>query len=114
MKTICGRSQFLMFSTNVVVGVRFPETPVIVRLNVPREAVRETVIVSVLDEAGFGENAAVAPLGSPLTERLTAPAKPLEGAMAIVVWPVLLRRIVSFEGEAEREKLGAGVTAREI
>jgi len=104
-----------MFSTNVVVGVRFPETPVIVRLNVPREAVRETAIVSVLDEeAGFGENAAVAPLGSPLTERLTAPAKPLEGAMAIVVWPVLLRRIVSFEGEAEREKLGAGVTAREI
>jgi len=50
-----------MFSTNVVVGVRFPETPVIVRLNVPREAVRETAIVSVLDEeAGFGENAAVA------------------------------------------------------
>jgi len=98
-----------------VVRVKFPETAVIVRLNVPREAVRETVNVSVLDEdAGFGENEAVTPFGSPLTDRFTAPAKPPEGVMLIAVWPLLPRRMVSFAGDTEREKLGAGVMVREI
>ena len=99
----------------MVACAKFPETPEIVRLNEPLEAVRETAMVSVLDEdAGFGENAAVTPLGSPPIEKFTVPAKPFEGAMVIVVWPLLPRRIVSFAGDAERVKLGGGVTAREI
>lgn len=107
--------QFLMPRASNVVWVRFPETPEIVRLNVPRGAVRETDSVSALDEeVGFGENAAVTPLGSPLTEKFTLPAKPPEGVMIIAVWPLLPRRMVSFAGDAEREKLGAGVTVREI
>ena len=107
--------QFLTLRASAAVRVRFPETPVIERLNVPRKAVRETVNVSVLDEdAGFGENDAVTPFCSPITDRFTVPAKPPEGVMIIAVWPLLPRRMVSLAGEAEREKLGAGVTAREI
>ena len=99
----------------MVVCVKLPETPVIVKLNVPLAAVRETVILSVLDEeAGFGENAAVTPSGSPPTDKFTLPTKPFEGVIVIVVWPVLPRRIVNFAGDAERAKLGTGVTAREI
>ena len=98
-----------------MVWVRFPETPEMVRLNEPLAAVRELVMVSVLDEdAGFGENAAVAPFARPLTVRLTVPAKPPFGVMVIVVVPLLPRLMVSFVGDAPREKLGAGVTVREI
>jgi len=108
-------TQFLTLNVSVVVCVKFPETPEIVRLNEPLGAVRETVIVRVLDEdAGFGENAAVTPLGSPPIERFTVPAKPPEGVTVTVVVPTLPRRIVTFAGDAERAKLGAGVTVSEI
>ncbi len=99
----------------MVACAKFPETPEIVRLNEPLEAVRETVMVSVLDEdAGFGEKAAVTPLGSPPIERFTVPAKPPEGVIVTVAVPTLPRRIVTFAGDAERAKFGAGVTVREI
>jgi len=98
-----------------VVCVKFPETPEIVRLNEPLGAAGETLILRALDDdAGFGENAAVTPLGSPPIERFTVAAKPFEGVTVIVVWPLLPRRIVNFAGDAERAKLGAGVTVREI
>jgi len=78
-------TQFLTLNVSVVVCVKFPETPEIVRLNEPLGAVGETVILTVLDEdAGFVENAAVSPLGSPPIERFTVAVKPFEGVMVIV------------------------------
>ena len=99
----------------MVVCVKFPETPEIVRLNEPLGAVGETLILSALyDDAGFGENAAVTPLGSPPIERFRFAAKPPEGVIVTVAVPLLPRRIVNFAGDAERAKLGAGVTVRKI
>jgi hypothetical protein len=77
-------------SVTVVVCVRLPDVPVIVTVAVPVVAVLLAVSVSVLVEAaGLGLNAAVTPLGTPVADRFTLPAKPFEGVMVIVLVPAL-------------------------
>jgi len=72
----------------VVVWLREPETPVMVTVKVPLVAVLLAVKVRVLVAvAGFGLKDAVTPLPRPLAERLTLPAKPLDGVIVIVVVP---------------------------
>jgi hypothetical protein len=72
----------LIESFTVVVCWSEPLVPVIVSVNVPRAplAVR-TVSVDDVPVAGFGENEAVAPDGSPLTAKVTEPVKPLTRAI---------------------------------
>jgi hypothetical protein len=60
-----------------VVAVWLPDVPVIVRLYCPTADDVLAVIVNVLLEAvGFGENAAVTPLGRPDMVRFTLPVNP--------------------------------------
>jgi hypothetical protein len=61
-----------------VVRVSVPLVPVIVSANVPVAAVVVVATVNVDDApvAGFGLKVPVAPDGSPLTVKLTAPVKP--------------------------------------
>jgi hypothetical protein len=76
-------------NATAVVCVKLPETPVMITVAVPAAAVLETVSVSVLVAVVLaGLNDAVTPLGNPLAERLTAPAKPLLGDTVIVLLPV--------------------------
>jgi hypothetical protein len=69
-----------------VVCVTDPLTPVIVIVYVLREVFEAVATVKVVDApvAGFGLNAWVAPAGSPVAEKLTAPANPPVGAMFTV------------------------------
>ena len=57
-------------------AVILPEVPVIMALHCPRAAVLLAVRVSVVPVEGFEENAAVTPLGRPVTAKLTLPVKP--------------------------------------
>jgi len=64
----------------VVVALKEPEVPVIVRVYCPRLAVLLAVSVSMLlPVAGFGLKDAVTPLGKPETARFTLPLKPFWG-----------------------------------
>jgi len=65
-------------SVALAVRVRAPLLPVTVRAKVPLGVAVEVVTVSVelAPLAGLGSKVPPAPAGSPLTDRLTAPAKP--------------------------------------
>jgi hypothetical protein len=66
----------------VVLAVREPEVPVMVRVEDPMLAVLLAVNVRVLvPVAGFGEKDAVTPLGRPVTARLTLPLNPYCGVI---------------------------------
>jgi len=61
----------------IVVFDRFPDVPVMVSVAVPTAAVVLAVSVNTLEvTAGFGLNAAVTPLGTPDTEKVTLLLKP--------------------------------------
>ena len=81
------------FRVRVVVAVRLPEVPVIVRVLAPTAAVLPAVRVNVLVcVAGLGEKLAVTPWGKPDTARFTLPLNPYSGITVIgagldVPWP---------------------------
>ena len=73
----------------VVVWLREPDTPVMVTVLVPLVAVLLAVRVNVLvPVAGFGLNDAVTPVPRPLADKVTLPAKPVDGVIVIVVVPL--------------------------
>lgn len=91
----------------VVVWVRLPEVPVTVTVAVPVVAVELAVNVNTLLEvAGLVPKLALTPEGSPDAERVTLPVKPPEGAMLMVVLPLLPWVTLTLLGEADRVKLG--------
>jgi len=82
-----GRGGGVTVSVIVVVFVEVPDVPVIVRLNVPVGVVLAVVTVIVeepepLTEVGL--NVALAPDGSPLALKVTAPANPFTAAIVAV------------------------------
>src|SRR5262249_14145401 len=94
-------------SVRVVVWVSAPETPVMVNVTVPVAAVLLAVRVSVLAEVALvGLKLAVTPEGSPLTDRLTDPAKPFNGLTVMVLVPMFPCVMVKELGEADRLKSG--------
>jgi hypothetical protein len=95
---------------------REAETPVMVTVLVPVVAELLAVKVSVLVPiAGFGLKDAVTPVPRPVADRVTLPAKPLDGWIVIVVVPCDDRVMVKLVGDAERVKLPepTAVTVRE-
>lgn len=97
----------------VVVRVRPPLTPVIVRLYVLLAVLDSvaTVSVEVVDPAGVGENVTVDPAGWPARLNVTCPLKPLVGAIATVYVAVLPRWMDCPVGVTESVKsAGALVT----
>ena len=90
----------------MVVCVRLPDVPCTVIVNVPVVAELLAVSVRVLvDVAGFVPNIAVVPLPIPVAESVTAPAKPPDGWMVIVLVPCEPRVMLTLVGEAESVKL---------
>ena len=90
-----------------VVWVRLPDTPVIVTVDVPVVAVALAVKVSVLlVEVGFGENAAVTPLGNAELLRVTVPLNPFTGFTETEVAPCMPCTTVTALGLAVRLKSG--------
>lgn len=89
--------------------LRPPEVPLIVMLNVPTLAVRETLRVSLLlVVAGLGLNEAVTPLGEPEADSVTRLLKPFSRVRVMVLVPLLPRAMVREFGESERLKSGCG------
>ena len=85
----------------VVVAVSAPDVPVMVTVEVPMAAVALAVKVKVLTAVvGFGENAAVTPLGKPDAAKLTLPVKPPDGTTVIVLVPLLPCATVTVLGDA--------------
>src|SRR5215467_2469861 len=75
----------------------------------PAAAVSVSELVLVV---GFVPKDAVTPLGKPEADRVTLPVKPLVGLTVIVLPPLAPPcTSVTFEGEAESEKLGVGAEA---
>jgi len=100
----------------VVVCVVEPDVPVIVTVAVPVVADEEAVSVNVdvtLPFAGgvtgFGENAAVTPLGNPDALRVVAELNPLRLVTVIVLVPLEPWFTVTEFGEAATEKSGVPV-----
>src|ERR1700731_3849075 len=92
----------------LVVVVRLPEVPVMVRVFVA--ALAELLAVSVstlLPEVGFVPHTAVTPLGSPDTARFTIPLNPYCGVTVIVEVAVLPWFSPTMFGEADRRNPGA-------
>lgn len=90
----------------VVVWLRLPDVPCTVIVNVPVLAELLAVSVRVLvDVAGFVLNAAVTPLPMPVAVSVTAPVKPPEGVIVIVLVPFEPRVMLTLVGEAESAKL---------
>jgi hypothetical protein len=70
----------------VVLLVAVPEAPDTVTVEVPAAALLDALNVSVLVfVAAVGLNAAVTPVGSPLTEKVTVPVNPFSGVTVMVL-----------------------------
>jgi hypothetical protein len=91
----------------VVVLVKLPEVPVMVRVAVPvvatpvADRLKRLVVVE-----GFVPKAALTPLGKPETVNATLPPNPFWGLIVIVVEPAEPWRKVKLAGDAESVKLG--------
>src|SRR6266704_2265028 len=85
----------------VVVFVKLPDEPVMVTEAVPVAAVL------------LGLNDAVTPLGRPDADKLTLPLKPFCGVTVMVLAPLAPWVMLRLLGDAERVKLGGGVTVKE-
>lgn len=106
------------FTVSVIVAVCVvePDVPVTVTVAVPVVAEEEAVSVSVEvavplagGVTGFGENAAVTPLGNPEAVRLVAALKPFKLVTVIVLLPLEPCVTVSDDGEAATLKSGVGL-----
>src|SRR5205823_2159053 len=102
-ETRVGRGGDVTVRVIVVVFVRVPEAPVMVRGSVEGGAGvlagrRSVLVVAV----GLGLKAAVTPLGSVEGDRVTLPVKPFCGETVIVLEPLLPWVTVRLPGEAER------------
>ena len=99
-----------------VVWVNVAEIPVMVTVRVPVVAELLTVNVNVLVlVAGFGLNDEVTPLPRPVADKETAPVKPLDGWIVIVVVPFEPRLIVKLVGDADSVKLpGTGAVTVKV
>src|SRR5690349_22388269 len=94
---------------------RLPETPFTLIDAVPGAAVPSTVKVNVLLLVVVaGLKTAVTPLGSPEADRLTLPLKPFCAATVTVLVAVPPCRTVNAAGNADKPKVGTGVTVRAI
>src|SRR5690242_12733248 len=90
---------------------RVPETPLTVIETVPGAAVLSTAKVSVLlPVVLLGLKEAVTPLGRPEADKLTLPANPFCGATVTVLVAVPSCRMVNAAGNADKPKVGPGVT----
>src|ERR1700751_5304169 len=84
-------------------------------VTVPVEALRLADKVKVLEPVvGFGLKRAVIPLRRPEADKVTPELNPFAGVMVMVVMPLLLRAMLRLVGDADKLKLGAGVTVNEI
>jgi hypothetical protein len=98
----------------VVVFVKLPDVPVRVTVTVPVAAVPLAVSVNVLVlTVLLGLNDAVTPLGRPDADKLTLPLKPFCEATVMVLAPLAPCVMLRLLGDAERVKLGGGVTVKE-
>ncbi len=98
----------------MVVFVKLPDVPVMVTEAVPVVAVLLAVSVNVLVLVVLlGLNDTVTPLGSPDADKLTLPLKPFCGVTVMVLAPLAPCVTVKLLGDAERAKVGGGVTVRE-
>ncbi len=97
-----------------MVFVKLPDEPVRVTVTVPVAAVPLAVSVNVLVLAVLlGLNDAVTPLGRPDADKLTLPLKPFCGVTVMVLAPLAPCVMLRLLGDAERVKLGGGVTVKE-
>jgi len=98
----------------VVSGVKLPDVPVTVTVDIPAEAEPLAVSVKMLvPVVGFVPNAAVTPLGSPEAASVTLPVKPFVGFTVIVLVPPAAPGVmVTLLGAADSVKFGGGVTVR--
>ena len=88
----------------VVVFVKPPDVPVMVKLNVPIVAALLTVSVRVLVAlAGLGLNDALTPPGRPEADKVTFPLNPLRAVKVIVLVPLLPSVRIKLFGDAEIE-----------
>ncbi len=91
----------------VVLFVKPPDEPVTVITTVPAPAVPAADRVKrLLIVAGFDENTALTPFGSPVAVKFTVPLNPFRGLIVIVVEPEAPWTRVKPAGDAERVKLG--------
>jgi len=101
-------------NARVVLAVRAPDVPVIVRVAAVDAAVLAAVRLKVLVVLVLLEpRTAVTPAGSPLTKRLTAELKPFCGLTVTVVAPLPPGPMVRVAGAAARVKLAGAGTVRE-
>ena len=121
MLRLAGEAARLKFGPAITVSetevelTKFPQLPVIVKVNVPVVAVEATAIVSVLAPVvRVGLRDAVTPLGAAVTERLTAPLKPFRGFTLMVLWPEPPWATDRLPGEAPSVKLPTGFTMRVV
>jgi hypothetical protein len=105
----------LTWSVTLVVRVTPPPVPVSRRVEVPVGVERVVVTVNHEDAlvplestvTGFGEKVAVAPLGKPATDSVTAPAKPPLGAIVTPYPTVFPRTTVALAGDALKANDGS-------
>ncbi len=103
--------------TIVVVAVELPDVPVMVTVAAPVVAVADAVSVSIEvvvpfagGVTGFGENAAVTPLGRPLALSVVAELKLFRLVIVIVLVPLAPCTMLKDAGLADNVKLVGAVT----
>ena len=118
---ICAPPVLLTVNEIVVVAVVVPDVPVTVTVLVPVVAVEEAVNVKVDvvllfagGVTGFGENAAVTPLGSPDTLRVVAELNPFWLVTVTVLVALVPCCTLTALGEAETVKPGVPAPTAKI